>query len=416
MSLDSKHIKIVYLVGGPITQRWLDYYQVDEMAKVFDVEFWNCSAILDDGYIVTNPIRRDYVVTIDGVKDYKRRLKRLPKDTIAVIEIGLVERNYAILKRASKSVTNGVIIDFWTYFMWDAVKEISEPQLPKKEPISKFARLKALLYKSDVLWLVSRLIKCRSTKQMKSVYLGCKKRIEDRRSLLREEQCKSLFHLYEMTYKPHQSYTINHPDYEKYLLIKDKKERTDRYIVFIADFYPYHPEIILREGYNQKQVAKEYYDSLNRFFDKVEKQLNCKVVIAEHPSGKWEHNPFNGREIVYYKTADLVRDSIGVCLHSSCAISYAALFDKPVFIIYTKALEASSILSFYTPVMANALQREICEIDNIEDTSNIFLPIDENVRQRYIHTFADADSNKLNAERMKEHFINIHNEIIKSQS
>lgn len=405
---DVKNIKIVYLVGGPLTKRWLSYYCVDEMATDFDVEFWDIAAVLSDGYHVSAIEERVYVHTIQSIEDLRQNLKRLPKDALLVNEIGLVPSHYEVLKMVASHIPNSIIIDFWTYYMWDVWDNLQTSALKMN--------IKQYLYQFNMIWYAAKLLHCCSMADVRNLCQALKNRKENHRILNEEEKCKHLFKIYEMTYKPFQPYTINHPDYERYLQVRNQTERKDKYILFIADNYPYHPEIVMRPGYDREEVAKRYYMSLNRFFDKVEETYGCKVVIAEHPSAHWDVNPFDGREIVYFKTAELVRDSFAVCLHMSNAFSFATLFNKPIAILYNDALNADLSMLTDTPRLARAIHREMIDTDTIEDVSDIFQPIEGNARAQYIRTFADADSNIPNAQLMKQHFINIHNEIIKSQS
>ena len=403
--VDAKNIKIVYLVGGPLTKRWLSYYCVDEMSADFDVEFWDIAAILPDGYNVSSIEERPYARTILSLNDLRQNLKRLPKDTLLVNEIGLVPNHYEVLKLVSSYISNSIVIDFWTYFMWDVVEQLQT----RPEGYS----IKQRLYKNDIIWCVSKLLHCHSKADLQNLRQTLKNRKEDRQNIRELEKCRRLFNIYKITYKPYQQYTINHPDYEKYIQVRNTRERQDKYILFIADNYPYHPEIVMKSGYDKDEVAKQYYASLNRFLDKVEETYGCKVVIAEHPSSHWEHNPFNGREIIYFKTAELVRDSYAVCLHMSCAFSFVALFDKPVAILYNHALNANQSMLTLVPRMANAIQREIIDTDTIDDVNGIFQPICRLSRELYLRTFIEADSNKTNAQRLKEYFVEIHNEIIR---
>ena len=407
-----RDIKLVYFVSGPLSQRWLDYYHIDEMAECFDVEFWDCSAIIANSYNVNNPILRPYVLTIKNIVDFEQHLKRLPKDTLAVIEIGLIEPYYPILRRIARYIKNGIQIDFWSYAPWAITEDKNRILINHIDDSSILKKIKDFLYQSDVIWFIAKLSKCRNFSQVKTLYTGLEKRKRMMKIQRKEKRCKSLFKIYEMTYKPSSLYTINHPDYEKYLQLRNREDRLDRYIVFIADAYPFHPERKISPDLDIEDIARRYYASLNKFFDKVEKAYGCKVVIAEHPSAHWDTNPFNGREIVYYKTAELVRDSIGVCIHISSAISYVALFNKPVAVIYTASMDADVDMGRYTYIMADSLGLGVYDMDTIEDVSDIFQPIDKETRALYIRTFADADSNIPNAQLMKQHFINIHNEII----
>ena len=85
------------------------------------------------------------------------------------------------------------------------------------------------------------------------------------------------------------------------------------------------------------RLAPLFYGSLNSFFSKVEQHFGCKVVIAAHPSSVYTNNPFDGRDIIYNKTCELIKDCTAVCMHTSNALSYAILFNKPLALLTNKA-------------------------------------------------------------------------------
>ena len=64
-------------------------------------------------------------------------------------------------------------------------------------------------------------------------------------------------------------------DYDTYLKLKDKKIRKKNYAVFIDCDVAFHPDYIFHKM--KSPVKPEYYfDSLNKFFDRVEKNLISK--------------------------------------------------------------------------------------------------------------------------------------------
>ncbi len=82
-------------------------------------------------------------------------------------------------------------------------------------------------------------------------------------------------------------------------------------------------------------TADSYFQSLNRFFDLLEKTHGLKVVIAAHPKANYAGHEFEQREHYRMLTAELVKNAEFVITHTSTALSYAVLNFKPVFFIYT---------------------------------------------------------------------------------
>lgn len=107
------------------------------------------------------------------------------------------------------------------------------------------------------------------------------------------------------------------------------------YIVFLDQYLPFHNDFKVF-GYSLIE-SSEYFRSLNNFFSIVEKKYNCPIVICAHPSAILykEKDYFQGRQIVYNKTAEYIKGSIGVINQFSTAVSFAVIANKPIATIYT---------------------------------------------------------------------------------
>jgi hypothetical protein len=82
-----------------------------------------------------------------------------------------------------------------------------------------------------------------------------------------------------------------------------------------------------------------YYNALNSFFLDIERIYKTKVIIALHPKSPRNKKikEFGERFGYYNKTLELVKNSKFVINFASTSISYALLFKKPIFFIYTEA-------------------------------------------------------------------------------
>jgi hypothetical protein len=95
---------------------------------------------------------------------------------------------------------------------------------------------------------------------------------------------------------------------------------------------------------NAPVTPELYFSHLNNYFQKVEKEYSLPVVIAGHPNTANDNSyskNFNGREIFYGKTAELVLHSRSVLVHASASVSYAILSKKPITSITTEELDSS---------------------------------------------------------------------------
>ena len=387
--------KIIFLIGGPLTKRWLFNYRIDELAQSFDVEYWDCAALIAHPYCVAEEIKRDYVYLIDSSDELDKRLAQQPWDAILIPEIGFCEENYPLLKRIAAKIRYCLMIDIWSYNLLDYVDSLTSKD--------NYATQSSFNPKH---WLKSQL---RKLKRLIKPSAQSPHTVVDY-----EKACKDLFEIYEISYKPTAQYSINHVDYEKYLEVKAKqKRRQDKYIVYVGQYFPLHPEYaVIEPNVDFHALVEPFYKSLNAFFDHLEDTYQCSVVIAEHPSGNNQGNPYNGREVVFYQTAELIRDSYAACMHCTNAFSMVALFDKPVAILTCDALRVSRNLGGRTAKFASILNTPLVDMDRCQDYSNIFTPMNKELRKNFLSAFVDTEREQGNSELLQKHIQAIHNEII----
>ena len=134
---------------------------------------------------------------------------------------------------------------------------------------------------------------------------------------------------------------IHAMDYDLYLEAERRSfsEKEENIAVFLNEYLPFHPDR-LYDGVQDLIGPEEYYPLLNRFFCRVEKELNLEVVIAASPRSDYENAPsyFNGRRCIKGKTPELVRKSRLVMGHDSSSLTFANLFQKPVIFLTSKRL------------------------------------------------------------------------------
>ena len=397
MTIDNSQYRIIFLVGGPLTERWLSYYRLDTLCQYFDVEYWDCSGILLNNYKISNPQNRSYVYTIDSFKTLNERLRANAKKGIIIPEIGFHKDNYKIFKRIAKYIKDCVIIDVWTFPLDRLYKSSTSANENKltEAPVT----FKKRIYQITILRWLAKLVKFGPTKKYISYLKGEWNLYSSKRYMYWEKECKDFFRIYTITYGKDAKYPINHPDYESYLTLKDLKTSYEgNYIVYIGQYFPYHADIVTTYPELKKKpfVAEQFYHALNHFFDKIEQETGCKVIIAEHPSGYHECNPFNGREIVYYRTSELIKNAQAVCLHYSNSVNFVALFNKPFAILDCAALR-------YTPRVYAHLQHHARQLKrnpiNIEDDNiridDIFKPLDNHFRLEYLSLLKGGESENL---------------------
>ena len=174
-------------------------------------------------------------------------------------------------------------------------------------------------------------------------------------------------------------------DYDIYLKERNKSVQTNKNMgVFLDEYLPFHPDFIHMQV-PFSTTPKEYYPLLCRFFDFLEYNYGTRIIIAAHPSSRYEELPdyFGGRPVIRGKTVQMVRESEFVITHDSTSLNFAVLYSKPVIFITTNQLERS----FNGPsikAMASWLGKQPVNIDNpMEIDWDKELTVDEEAYSKY---------------------------------
>lgn len=160
-------------------------------------------------------------------------------------------------------------------------------------------------------------------------------------------------------------------EYDNYLKMKNKKgEFKKDYHVFLDSDLAYHRDVKL---YSAKTILnpEKYYQELQMFFDKIEKETNKEVVIALHPRTQHKKYNFGKRKIVQSNTAELLWDADLILSHHSTALHYAIIYNKDLIILTTNELEKSDILCSLER-FEKALDVSRININNFNDFTNIY--------------------------------------------
>ncbi len=110
--------------------------------------------------------------------------------------------------------------------------------------------------------------------------------------------------------------------------------------VFLDQCLPFHPDFAIL-GNKPPVSAENYYPALSRFFSKLEQSSGLRVVIAGHPRAPRHKEYYPGFEIVFGKSQDLIRRAALVMAHSSTAVNFAVMYNKPLLFLTSDELAQS---------------------------------------------------------------------------
>lgn len=194
---------------------------------------------------------------------------------------------------------------------------------------------------------------------------------------------------------------INTVDYER---IRDIEKLTvpnlieEKYVVFLDEYYPFHTDL---EICGLKAVPyEEYYNELNRLFKNIEDKFHLEVVIAAHPKAQLykEKDFFEGRKVIFGKTAELVKYSKFAMVHDSTALGFAIATEKPLLFLNAELIKKSmpdvyQVISF----IGQYLNAPIIFFDNRE--YDIPIPVvDKGRYEEYKYNFlTNKETEELNS-------------------
>jgi len=134
-------------------------------------------------------------------------------------------------------------------------------------------------------------------------------------------------------------------DYDVYLKIKKNKyleSEIPPYALFIDQDHFTHPDLKIF-NYDSAITENKYYSSLLNFFKNFKIKTGLDIKFAVHPKSRNKKlkDLLKGVDFSLGKTAELIKNSSLVLLHSSTALSFAILFKKPTIFIITDELKKS---------------------------------------------------------------------------
>ena len=356
--------KVIYVCYDPLTARIeRDWYIGYLIENGIPVEYWDCSSIFFPDAEFTDRLGKDYAIKIRDYDHLESLLRREENRHAAYVMLVIYEfrafKLYRLLAR----------YDCRLYFIkWAAFPH-------KNRLISKLVKVPAHPFKYAGRVLDKIFIKMT-------------------RKMGLEKPFKKVFYAGSAAFpsngESERSVPINMCDYESFVLSKNSASVLPDidYAVFLDVNLPFHPD--LRFVNTEYVDPRKYFDSINRFFDLLERKYSVEVVIAAHPSSSYESGVFKGRRVIKHVTFLLVRDARFVISHHSASMNYAVLNIKPLIYIYTGEMDRLYSDSAMPIIKGSAefLDSALYNIDTIVDIDQIAIrSVDEKRYDAYKYAF-----------------------------
>lgn len=296
--------KVIYITENQFNQRDYDRFGVDILKKNgFKVEIWSMIRLLYDGRKLQNMHVEGPLTVDDGyyvLKDYDDLIEKLKKQNRATTcVVSLIHR------------PDMYFISHKLYLMMNFLR-IKYVFVPEGDPV--------ILRRSDHVYKTEEKI----YHKFSSIFIFRPKM----KFLSTDEDNPKVF------CNTNKTVYIHCTDYDIHLKSRKAPESEwagKNYAVFIDAYYPFHPEYKFMNQKSPINDVDRYYKELCDFFSFLEEQYNTKVIIAVHPRGNYRDKKdyFQGREIVYGKTRELVEHAKLVMSYESTAVNFVVIYKKP---------------------------------------------------------------------------------------
>ena len=198
---------------------------------------------------------------------------------------------------------------------------------------------------------------------------------------------------------------IHQIKYDEYLRAKESENIIkNKYILFVDAGPTVHPMYLNKKNSLSHEL---YLKKMCSYFDMIETNTNCEVVISGHPKGQYTEKEWNGRKIFYGKTADLIHHSEGVVSHFSTSLVNSILEYKPTQIVYSDELLKSCFQD--TMIMGLELghlcKMDVCDLDSPHKWD---MTVDKDAYDKYLseeiinEQFKDKSNGELICDYLKE--------------
>lgn len=334
--------RIICFIESPFTQRDYDRLGIELLQKNgFAVDVWDYTPLFHpnvyERVTVPDPIEYERYRCFRSKEEALNEIYKLHNDAFIIFFIGYYPRAFSLYRAVSKSNLN------YAVFMANAL-----PLPEEKRLISILRKYRNITPRKLYNYILSRIPFASLGIKSATFCLASGRKSKHYRYPV-DEQTTTLW--------------IHTLDYDLYL--KERNRETEKaasnIAVFLDEYLPFHSDYI-HQNILPPTSPEEYYPLLCDYFDFLEKEYNLKVVIAAHPRAKYDEHPdfYGGREVIQYRTVELVRNSAFVILHASTAINFAILFNKPCVFVTTNKLQDSSMGPYINKLASLLGNRPIC--------------------------------------------------------
>jgi hypothetical protein len=330
----ARQLRVTYLIKQPLTERdfrrhGIGYFlERGHEVSVFDLSNLFHPDLTNDRTALAQDSRMSYQV-IEQWSGLDKAVETLRKSSLVMLLVqgfGLSASVYRVLRRIAKSGTPYLIQYAPTYPGWQGSGTRNGEK--KRNPV--VWRWPRSPIDSFLTRTPPRFLGIPAAAFV--IYSGRDRR---RNNLLSPNSVEIRTHAY---------------DYDIFQEMRGNDIAEKEQAVFIDQYLPFHHDHTEQGGISID--ADAYYRNLNALFDRIERTLGLRVVIAAHPRADYSRQEplFEGRITYSGNTPRLVLESRLVIAHYSIATAFAVMAKKPLLVVSSRNIYE-----------ALPRQREFCE-------------------------------------------------------
>lgn len=204
---------------------------------------------------------------------------------------------------------------------------------------------------------------------------------------------------------------IHSSDYSNHLLLNLNKKKFvhKNFIVFLDTTTPYFVGDKALFGYKINYNASKWYDDLNNFLKKIEKEFKSRIVIIPHPRVRHLKNPYYLKKFEVRKDIDAANKLIAhskflISLSPSTAVSYCVINNKPINLLYNnQILKHNPVMFDEMKFMSKVLKTGLININKNFNKNSFSLSVNEKMYKKYKFDYLTSRNIK---EKMNHEIIN----------